>query len=73
LWLEPAQNKKELFHIPGALYILKPTERTSVMEIIKNLKTPSNYVGAIHKCFVEGKLRYMKFHDFHVMMQQVIS
>jgi len=42
-----------------------------VMEIIRSLKTPTNYVAAIHKCLEEGKLRYMKSHDFHVLMQQV--
>ena len=41
------------------------------MDIIRNLKTPSHYVGAIHKCLEDGKLRYMKSHDYHVMMHQV--
>jgi hypothetical protein len=28
-------------------------------------------MGAIHKCLEEGKLRYMKSHDYHVLMHQV--
>jgi hypothetical protein len=42
-----------------------------VMDIIRTLRTPSNYIDAIHKCLEEGKLRYMKSHDFHVLMHQV--
>ena len=71
LWLEPLQNNRESFHIPSAPYTLRGHERTRVMDIIKNLKTPSNYVGAIHKCLEEGRLRYMKSHDYHVLMHQI--
>jgi hypothetical protein len=71
LWLQPAQNNRESFHVPHAPYILRGAQRTRVMDIIRNLKTPSNYVGAIHKCLEENKLRYMKSHDYHVMMHQV--
>jgi hypothetical protein len=71
LWLLPPRNNKEVFHIPQAPYVLKPREKTSVMEIIKSLRTPSNYVGAIQKYLEAGKLRYMKSHDFHVLMQHI--
>jgi hypothetical protein len=71
LWLEPPRTERDLFSLPKAPYILTPSKRTTVLEIIKDLKSPSNYVGAIAKCVEEGKLRYMKSHDFHVLMQQV--
>jgi hypothetical protein len=71
LWLRPPEINRESYHIPSAPYILKGIERTNEMNIIKNLKMPSNYVGAIHKCLEEGKLRYMKSHDYHVFMHQV--
>jgi hypothetical protein len=73
LWLGAPQNNKEIFHMPQAPYILKLREKTLVMLIIKNLKTTSNYIGTIQKCIEEGKLQYMKSHDFHVVMQQVKS
>jgi hypothetical protein len=73
LWLRPSTNRRDVFHKPEAPYVLSTEERTTVVKIIKELKTPSNYVGAIHKCLEEGKLRYMKSHDFHVLMQEVIS
>jgi hypothetical protein len=71
LWLGPAQNERDAYSLPSALYILTSTERMAVLDIIKNLKTPSHYVGALAKCIEEGKLQYMKSHDFHVLMQQV--
>ena len=71
LWLQPPQNNREIFHIPSTPYTLQGNQRTRVMDIIRNLKTPLNYVGAIHKCLEEEKLRYMKFHDYHVLMHQV--
>jgi hypothetical protein len=71
LWLRPSERRAEVFQKPDAPYVLKPSERTTVVEIIQELKTPSNYVGAIHKCLEEGKLRYMKSHDFHVLMHEV--
>jgi hypothetical protein len=71
LWLQPSQNERELFSIPNASYILSRIERTRVSDIIKSLKTPSNYIGAITKAIEDGKLWYMKSHDFHVLMHQV--
>jgi hypothetical protein len=72
LWLAPSQNGRDLYHVPRASYILTAIERTIVLDIIKNLKTPSNYMGTIAKCIEDRKLRYMKSHDFHVLMHQVI-
>jgi hypothetical protein len=73
LWLGPSENERDLFSLPKAPYVLTASKRTNVFDIIKNLKTPSNFVGAIAKCVEEGKLRYMKSHDFHILMQQVSS
>jgi hypothetical protein len=58
--------------MPGVPNTLTSTEKTSMLEIIKILRTPSNYVGAIQKCLADGKLRYMKSHDFHVLLHQVL-
>ena len=71
-WLWPPHSKRKLFHMPGVLYTLTSIEKAFVLEIIKNLRTPLNYVGAIHKCLADGKLRYIKSHDFHVLIHQVL-
>jgi len=72
LWVGSSGSNGDEFQMPTAPYVLNSSERTMVMQIIKGLRTPSNYVGAIHKCLEDGKLRYMKSHDFHVLMQQVM-
>jgi hypothetical protein len=71
LWLCPPQNRRADFHILGAPYSLNGAEKVNIMDIIRNLKTPTGYVGAIQKCLAEGKLSYMKLHDYHIMMHQV--
>jgi hypothetical protein len=71
LWLRPSRNRRDVFHMPLVPYVLKPSKKVRMMDIIRTLRTPSNYIGAIHKCLEEGKLRYMKNHDFHVFMHQV--
>ncbi len=50
--------------------MLKPNERNEFVAIISNIRTPTNYVGSIHKRLADGKLQYMKTHDYHVLMQQ---
>jgi hypothetical protein len=57
--------------MPHAPYILKPVERSEFVSIVCGIRTPTNYVGAIHKRLQDGKLQYMKSHDYHVLMQQV--
>jgi hypothetical protein len=71
LWLRPSTHRAESFTLPRAPYILGGEEKVAVMDILRNLKTPTAYVGAIQKCLAEGKLRYMKSHDYYVMMHQV--
>lgn len=71
IWLQPSARGRDELYMPPAPYVLKPDERKQFMDIIANIRTPSNYVGAIHKRFQDGKLQYMKTHDYHVLMQQV--
>jgi len=54
LWLQATKNGHNKFHMTEASYILNAAKKTTIMEIIKALKTPTNYVGAIHKCIEEG-------------------
>jgi len=59
--------------MPHAPYVLNMNEWKEFVEIISNIRTPTNYVGSIHKRLVDGKLQYMKTHDYHVLMQQVLK
>ena len=41
----PSRNRRDVFHMPPAPYVLKPLEKERMMDIITTLRTPSNYVG----------------------------
>ena len=71
IWLQPPRRHGDQFYMSHAPYILKPEERREFVHIVSSIRTPTNYVGAIHKRLQDGKLQYMKSHDYHVLMQQV--
>lgn len=71
IWLQAPQRQQDQFYMPHAPFILNPNERREFIAIVSNIRTPTNYVGSIHKRLVDGKLQYMKTHDYHVLMQQV--
>lgn len=71
LWLQETARPNADYYMPHAPYVLSPSERKEFVGIISNIRTPTNYVGAIHKRLMDGKLQYMKTHDYHVFMQQV--
>lgn len=71
IWLQPPRRRGDEYYMPHALYIMKPEEKQQFIHIVSSIRTPTKYVGAIHKRLQEGKLQYMKTHDYHVLMQQV--
>ena len=72
IWLQPLQHRGDKYYMPQSPYILKPEEKRVFVHIVSSIHTSTNYVGAIHKRLQDGKLQYMKTHDYHVLMQQVI-
>ena len=71
IWLQPARRQQDQYYMPHAPYIMTAAERREFLAVISNIRTPSNYVGSIHKRLLDGKLQYMKTHHYHVFMQQV--
>jgi len=71
IWLQPTARANAEYYMPRAPYVFNSQERKEFVTIISNIRTPTNYVGSIHKRLVDGKLHYMKMHDYHVLMQQV--
>jgi hypothetical protein len=71
LWLQPPRRQGDEYYMPQPPYILRPEEKREFVHIVSSIRTPTNYVGAIHKRLQDGKLQYMKTHDYHVLMQQV--
>jgi hypothetical protein len=59
--------------LPHAPYVLSKGEKALFVKIIHDLKIPSNYVGQYSKrVSVDGELRGLKSHDYHVLMQQIL-
>ena len=72
LHLQPCGPNRDRFYMPDAPYVLSPTDKAKVLRILKNLRTPTNYVAALHTKISKGKLSGLKSHDYHVLMQQIL-
>ena len=73
LWLQPSESGRRDFVMLHAPYVLKDNERREFVEVIKKMKTPTNYGSALRKrVLVDGKMRGLKSHDYHVMMQDML-
>lgn len=72
LWLRETHGTDGRQFMPHAPYVLLPQAKTDMLGVIGSTKVPTNYAGAIYKRVSEGRLRFLKSHDFHVLMQQVL-
>ena len=72
LHLQPCGPNRDRFYMPDAPYVLSPTDKAKVLHILKQLRTPTNYVAALHTKISKGKLGGLKSHDYHVLMQQIL-
>jgi hypothetical protein len=57
---------------PDAPYVLSKQHQQEFLSTLRELKFPSNYVSALSRKIQDGKLRGLKTHDFHILLQQVI-
>jgi len=55
-----------------ASYVLSTTDKAKVLWVLKNLRTPTNYISALYKKISKGKLSGLKSRDFHVLLQQIL-
>jgi hypothetical protein len=73
LWLRSTENNPGHYTVPHLTYVLTPMEKQKVLELIAALRTPTDYAGSVQAHVCDGRLRFMKSHDYHVLMQQVRS
>jgi hypothetical protein len=71
LRLRPCLNNPGHFTKPHPTYVLTPTEKQKFLDIIGGLYTPTEYATSIHSHVSDGRLRFMKSHNYHILMQQV--
>ena len=67
-----ANNDGTTFFMPDAPYVLSREERQRFLSTMKELKFPTNYVANLSNRIQDGKLRGMKTHDYHILLQQVL-
>jgi hypothetical protein len=67
LWLREVCNG-DRYLIPNAPYVLINEKRQIFIATLKDLQTPTSYVGALYRRISDG----IEIHDFHVLIQQVL-
>ena len=72
LWLRQTQGTDGRQFMPHAPYVLLPRAKTDMLGVIGSMKVPTNYADAIYKRVSDGRLRFLKSHDFHVLVQHVL-
>jgi hypothetical protein len=72
LHLQPTGPNRDRFYMPDAPYVLSSTDQAKVLRVLKNLRTPTNYVAALHNKISKGKLSGLESHDYHILMQQIL-
>ncbi len=67
-----AKRKEGEFTLPIAPYVLQLEEKKTFIHIIEKLITPTSYSSTFKKWIHMGtnKLKELKAHDYHVLMQQ---
>ena len=71
LHLWPILGKKQgSLTLPQASYVLTKKENEVFVDVVRQLKTSTYYVGQLRKkIHVDGSLKGLKSHDYHVLMQ----
>ena len=72
LWLQETDIGSNKFSMPDADYVLSTDDRATFLQTLKDLKIPSRYVLNIRQRVEKGKLRGLKSHDYHIIMQQIL-
>jgi hypothetical protein len=69
-----AKRKEGEFTLLVAPYVLQLEEKKTFIHIIEELKTPISYLSTFKKQIHMGtsKLKGLKAHDYHVLMQQIL-
>ena len=72
LHLQPVGQNRDRLYMPDASYVLTTDDKAKVLQVLKNLRTPTNYVLTLYKKISKGKLSGLKSHYFHVLLQQIL-
>jgi hypothetical protein len=73
LWLHPCPDNLGHFTKPHPIYVMTLTKRQEFLHCIEGLRAPIEYAASIHTHVADGCLRFLKSHDYHILMQQVLQ
>ena len=66
-------KKPRSLTLPQVSYVLTKEKKEAFANVVRQLKPPTHYVGQLQKrIHVDGSLKGLKSHDYHVLMQQVL-
>ena len=72
LWPIPGKKQGSLT-LPQAPYVLTKKEKEVFVDIVRQLKTPTHYVGQLRKkIHMDGSLKGLTSYDYHVLIHQVL-
>ena len=54
------------------MYVLSSVDKKEFLDTFKSIRTPSRYVSTLYTKISDGKLRGLKSHDYHILMQQIL-
>jgi hypothetical protein len=66
------RSARERFFMPDAPYVLSWEEKIQFLKNLKSLRCPTGYVSNLYNRIVDGKLRGLKSHDYHILLQQLL-
>jgi len=72
LHLQAKGSNRDRLRMPNASYVLTAEDKSKVLRVLQNLRTPTHYVSALYSKISQGKFSGLKSHDFHVLLQQIL-
>ncbi len=72
MWLTPNPRRLGKFLKLVASFVLTPNEFDVFCSTIEATKSPSGYVNSMAKYIRRWTFGWLKFHDYHILMQQVL-
>ena len=72
LWLQPLPRNPNKFFIPDAAYVLPRNDKSVFLKTLQTIKTPTGYNSNLANRITKEKIRGLKSHDYHVLMQQLL-
>ena len=72
LWLRRVRGQENCAFLPDADYVLSKQSRLDFLTTLKSIRMPTDYCSVLHSKINKCKLFGLKFHDYHVLLQEIM-